>query len=41
MAIITLIVSCGLEARVKGAIITTIAHARSIWMIEIILADIP
>jgi hypothetical protein len=39
VAIITLIVSC-LEARVKRAIIT-IAHARSAWMIEIILADIP
>jgi hypothetical protein len=41
MAIITLIESCVLEARVIGAKITTIAHARSIWMIEIILADIP
>jgi hypothetical protein len=39
VAIITLIVSC-LEARVKRAIIT-IAHARSAWMIVIILADIP
>jgi len=39
VAIITLIESC-LEARVKRAIIT-IAHARSAWMIVIILADIP
>jgi hypothetical protein len=39
VAIITLIVSC-LEARVKRAIIT-IAHARSAWMIVIILAGIP
>lgn len=39
VAIITLIESC-LETRVKRAIIT-IAHARSAWMIVIILADIP
>jgi hypothetical protein len=39
LAKVTLIVSC-LEARAKGAIIT-ISHARSIWRIVIILADIP
>jgi hypothetical protein len=40
VAIITLIDESCLEARVKRAKIT-IAHARSAWMIVIILADIP